>query len=72
MPRPWLVEAEFRNELIHLRVKLDDHFVGIVVIAGDVVARRVARGAPKLLDPAARRLSAATAWYAVSLSSKAM
>lgn len=37
--------------MIHLRVKLDDHLVGIVVIAGDVVVRRVARGAPELLDP---------------------
>src|ERR1700730_282146 len=51
MPGPRLVEAEFRNELIHLRVKLDDHLVGIVVIAGDVVARRVARRTPELLDP---------------------
>ena len=50
MPGPRLVEAEFRNELIHLRVKLDDQLVGIIMIAGDVVARRVARGAPELLD----------------------
>src|ERR1700738_2888969 len=49
MPGPRLVEAEFRNELIHLRVELDDHLVGIIMIAGDVVARRVARGAPDLL-----------------------
>ena len=51
MPGPRLVQAELRNELIHLRVKLDDHLVGIIMIAGDVVARRVARRTPELLDP---------------------
>ena len=72
MPGSRLMEAEFRNELVHLGIELDYHPVGIIVVTGNVVARRVARGATKLLDPAARRLSAATAWYAVSLSSKAM
>jgi len=51
VPGPRLVEAEFRDELVHLRVEFDDHPIGIIVITGNVVARRVARGTPQLLDP---------------------
>jgi hypothetical protein len=44
MPGSRLMEAEFRNELVHLGIELDYHPVGIIVVTGNVVARRVARG----------------------------
>ncbi len=47
MPGSRLMEAEFGNELVHLGIELDYHPVGIIVVTGNVVARRVARGAPK-------------------------
>src|SRR4029077_6504326 len=41
MPRPRLVDSEFRNECIHLRVELDHPLVRGMMIASQRVARRV-------------------------------
>ena len=51
MPGPRLVYSELRNEFVHVGVELDHHLVGVVMIAGQVVARGVPRGPPELLDP---------------------
>ncbi len=45
-----LMEAEFGDELVHLGIKLDYHSVGIIVVAGYIVAGRVPRRAPELID----------------------
>jgi len=37
-------------ELVHLGIKLDYHSVGIIVVAGYIVAGRVPRRAPELID----------------------
>jgi hypothetical protein len=46
MPGSRLMEAEFGDELVHLGIKLDYHSVGIIVVAGYIVAGRVPRRAP--------------------------
>ena len=50
VPRPRLTHTEFRDELIHLGIELDHHFVGVVVVGRHVVARGVSRGAPEEVD----------------------
>jgi len=44
------MEAEFGDELVHLGIKLDYHSVGIIVVPGYIVAGRVPRRAPELID----------------------
>src|SRR5690349_13314584 len=51
MPGSRLMEAEFGDELVHLGIKLDYHSVGVIVIAGYIVARHVSRRTPQLIDP---------------------
>ena len=50
MPGPGLENPEFWDERVHLGVELNYHLVGVVVVGGHVVARRVARGTPEQID----------------------
>ena len=37
--------------MVYLGIELDDHSVGILIVAGNVMARRVSRRASQLIDP---------------------
>src|ERR1700752_952140 len=51
MPWSGFMETEFRNELVHLGVELDQYLVRIMVVTGNVMACRVPRRTPELVDP---------------------
>jgi hypothetical protein len=50
VPGPGLAHAQFGDERVHFGVELNHHLVGVVAVAGQIVARRVPRGAPELFD----------------------
>src|SRR5437899_11548521 len=60
MPRPRLVDTEFRNECIHLRVEFDHHLVGIVMITSQIVTRRIPCWPTELLNTGTSRRAGGT------------
>ena len=60
VPGPGLA-SQFGDESVHFGVELNHHFVGVVVVAGQIVTRRMSRGAPELFHPRGARVSAAMA-----------
>src|SRR5271166_2943031 len=50
MPGPGLAHPKLWDERVHLGVELHHHVVGVVMVGGHVVARRMARGAPEQID----------------------